>query len=58
MTDPERYEHLLEREWKGEALAIDDMQFMRYFEKTSLFNTLKERFEFLKEMWVMEEEEI
>jgi len=52
MSEPDRYEALLERECKGEELAIDDMQFMRYFEKTELYQDLKDRFEMLREYWI------
>jgi len=57
MSDPDRYEALLERECRGDELCLDDMQFMRYFEKTGLFKTLKERFEFLRELWIAGDEE-
>jgi len=57
MSEPDRYEAYLEAECKGEELALDSMQFMRYFEKTSTFRLLKERFEFLQELWILETEE-
>ena len=49
MTEPDRYEALIEMECREEELSLDDMQFMRYFEKTGLYKTLKDRFEFLRE---------
>ena len=52
MSEPDRYEALLERECKGEELPLDDMTFMRYFEKTKIYRQLKERFEFLWELWM------
>lgn len=56
MTEPDRYEAYLERECRGDELSLDEMQFMRYFEKTSLYRQLKERFEFLQELWLSGEE--
>lgn len=52
LSEADRYEALIEGEFKGEALELDDMAFMRYFEGTSLFQSLKDRFEMLKEYWV------
>jgi len=52
MSEADRFEALLERECRGEELGIDEMQFMRYFEKTEVFDRLKDRFEFLRELWV------
>ena len=57
MSEADRYEALLERECRGEELGIDEMQYMRYFEKTAIFNSLKDRFDFLRELWVAGEEE-
>ncbi len=57
MSEPDRYEALLERECKGEELVLDDMTFMRYFEKTKIYGQLKERFDFLYELWVAGPEE-
>ena len=56
MSEADRYEALLERECKGEELALDEMTFMRYFEKTGVYKSLKERFEFLRELWIVGEE--
>jgi len=58
MSEPDRYEALLERECGGEQLSLDDMQFMRYFEKTDLFKTLKDRFDFLRELHLAGNEEV
>ena len=52
MSEPDRYEALLERECKGEALELDDMSFMRYFEKTAIYKTLKDRFDFLHDLFI------
>lgn len=52
MTEPDRYEALLERECKGEDLSLDEMQFMRYFEKTDIYQSLKERMVFLREFFI------
>ena len=52
MTEPDRYEALLEMECHGAELSLDDMQFMRYFETTSLYRQLRERMEFLRELFV------
>ena len=52
MSEPDRYEALLEGECRGADLNLDDMQFMRYFEKTALYRELKERFEFLRELFI------
>lgn len=56
-SEADRYEALLERECKGEEPALDDMQFMRYFEKTRDYADLAERFEFLREMFIAGSEE-
>ncbi|MFH1999576.1 MAG: Mu transposase C-terminal domain-containing protein [Planctomycetota bacterium] len=52
MSEADRFEALLERECGGEELDLDEMQYMRYFEKTEVYQSLKERFEFLRELWV------
>lgn len=52
MSEPDRYEALLEKECRGDELAMDDLSFMRYFEKTDLYETLKDRFEFLREVYI------
>ena len=57
MSEADRYEALLERECKGETLELDDMAFMRYFEKTDMYKQLKDRFDFLYEMFLVPEEE-
>jgi len=57
MTEPDRYEALLERECRGGELTLEDMRFMRYFEGTALYASLRERFEFLRELWLAGEEE-
>lgn len=54
--EAERYETLLEQEMKGESLITDDLAFMRYFERTELYASLKGRFEFLKETFALQEE--
>jgi putative transposase len=56
MSEPDRYEDLLERECKGEELALDDMAFMRYFEKTDMYKQLKVRFDFLYEHFMAPDE--
>ena len=53
-SEADRYEALLEMECMGHEPALDDMQFMRYFEKTDIYKSLRERFEFLQESWLME----
>ena len=58
MTEPDRYEALLEIECKNsEEMSLDDMTFMRYFEKTSLYRMFKDRFEFLTELFIAGPEE-
>jgi hypothetical protein len=57
MSEPDRYEALLERECKGEELELDDMTFMRYFEKTKMYRTLESRFNFLRQHFLVPEEE-
>ena len=57
LSDSDRYEGLLERECKGESLVLDDMAFMRYFERTDMFRELKDRFEFLRELYIAGPEE-
>jgi putative transposase len=52
MSEPERYEALLERECGSLELSLDDMSFMRYFEKTALYKSLQSRYEFLRELWL------
>lgn len=52
MSEPDRYEVYLERECKGTELSLDDMAFMRYFEKTQAYKDFSERFEFLRELWL------
>jgi len=56
MSEADRYEALLERDCTGEDLTLDEMQFMRYFEGTDIYKTLKDRFEFLRENWIAGEE--
>ncbi len=58
MSEADRYEALMENECKGADLALDDMQFMRYFEKTKAYDELKDRFEFLREHFIAPEEEV
>ena len=57
LSDSDRYEALLERECGGETLALDEMAFMRYFEKTDVYRGLKDRFEFLRELYLAGPEE-
>jgi putative transposase len=52
MSEADRYEALLESECKGGGLPLEDMTFMRYFETTAIYRTLKERFEFLREYFI------
>ncbi|MBA3028945.1 MAG: DDE-type integrase/transposase/recombinase [Desulfobacteraceae bacterium] len=52
IIESDKYEALLERECKGEALDIDAMQFMRYYEKTAEYLEFKERFEFMREVFI------
>lgn len=54
LSEADRYEALLEAECRGEALSTDAMQFMRYFEGTDMYRTLKDRFEFLREEWLLD----
>jgi hypothetical protein len=56
MGEADRYEELLERDCKGEELELDDMAFMRYFEKTDMYRQLKGRFDFLYEYFLVPEE--
>lgn len=56
-SEADRYEALLEAECTGKELPLDDMQFMRYFETTSIYRTLKERFDFLREFYIAGPEE-
>ncbi len=54
----ERYEKLLERECQGEELDISDMQFMRVTERDPDYAKYhKERFDFLRDLWRVPEEE-
>jgi putative transposase len=55
VSESDRYEDLLERECKGEALELDDMAFMRYFERTDMWKELSGRFEFLRELYLAPE---
>jgi len=57
VSDSDRYEALLERDCKGESLVLDDMAFMRYYEKTNEYRTLESRFEFLRELYIAGPEE-
>ncbi len=52
MNDPDRYEMLLKRECKGEELPLDDLQFMRFFEKTTVYRDSKNYFEMMIEHWI------
>ena len=53
ITEPDRYEALLEKESKNpDALSLDDMQFMRYFEKTEIYKEFRDRFEFVREFFI------
>lgn len=52
MSEADRYEELLEKECKGEDMPLDDMAFMRYFEKTDMYRQLKDRFDFLNEYFI------
>jgi len=57
-TETERYEALLEQECRALAgggdnpLSLDDMQFMRYFERTALYRSLRDGFDNLREYWL------
>ncbi|MBN1626421.1 MAG: Mu transposase C-terminal domain-containing protein, partial [Deltaproteobacteria bacterium] len=55
LSEPDRYEVLLERECKGEDLDLDDMTFMRYFENTGIYKSLESRFEFLRETYLLDD---
>jgi len=54
-SDAEHYEIALERECRGEDLALEEMAFMRAFEKTQAYGELQERFDFLREYYLSEE---
>lgn len=58
MSEPDRYEEYLRREFHGEELTLDEMAFMRYFEKTGLYQDLRQRYEMLLEVWTMEQEDV
>ncbi|MFA5105243.1 MAG: Mu transposase C-terminal domain-containing protein [Candidatus Margulisiibacteriota bacterium] len=51
-TESERYESYLERECKKETLTLDEMAFMRYYEKTDEYSTFKEHFDLLFEFFI------
>ena len=55
VSESDRYEALLERECRGTDLELDDMAFMRYFEKTEMYRELKDRMEFLRELYLVPE---
>jgi len=57
MNEPDRYEALLEKECKGDTLEAEDTNFMRYFEGTSIYKNLKDRFDFLQELFIAGPEE-
>ena len=57
MNEPDRYEALLEAECKGRECSLDDLAFLRYFEKTANYKQLQERFTFLRELYLSEEPE-
>ena len=52
LSDSDRYEGLLESECQGQEMVLDDMAFMRYFEKTDVYRQLESRFEFLRELYI------
>jgi putative transposase len=52
MSEADRYEALLESACKGGELPLEDMTFMRYFETTAIYRTLKSRFAFLEELFI------
>jgi len=51
-SESDRYEVLLERDCKGDELELDDMAWMRYYEKTKEYKMFKDRFEFLRELYI------
>lgn len=53
-SDAEHYEIALERECRGEDLPLEEMEFMRAFEKTQAYAELQERFDFLREYYLSE----
>ena len=57
-SEPDRYEAYLERESKDGVLGPDQKKFMRYFESTELYKELADRFEFLRELWLTDEQEV
>ena len=50
----EKYEDLLEAEFKGAELPMDDLTWLRWFETTVDCRLFKNRFDFLKEFWSTE----
>jgi hypothetical protein len=55
-SDAEHYEVALERECRGEDLPLEELEFMRAFEKTQAYADLQDRFDFLREFHLSEEE--
>ena len=57
-SEMDRYEALLEIDCKNaDSLSIDDMAWMRYYEKTKEYKGFKDRFEFLRELYIAGPEE-
>ena len=57
-SESDRYETLIEREVKDSAgMPLDDLAWMRYYEKTSEYKMFKERFDFLRELAIAGPEE-
>ena len=57
-SEMDRYEALLEADCKDvDSLSIDDMAWMRYYEKTKEYEGFKDRFEFLRELYIAGPEE-
>jgi len=53
LSEADRYEALLEKECKGIEMDLDGMSFMRYYENTSGYREFKDRFEFLREIYIV-----
>ena len=52
VSDTDHYEDCIERECNGEGLPLEEMEFMRAFEKTQAYRDLEQRFTFLRDLYL------
>lgn len=55
VSDADRYEILLEKECAEQSMTVDDMAWMRWYEKTREYGMYKDRFEFLREFYLTQD---